>query len=121
MSEDPPAASVKPSDEPSGPEEDELSGPKEIVLSPSPGPPIIEDTTSPPGTDNYVPSESEFVDPSAGVRQVYERRSVKVRVGPIPDPETLKELTALYPEAPKVIFEEFHLNALIALRWNSCV
>lgn len=121
MSEDPPAAKVKPSDEPSGPEEDELSGPKEIVLSPSPGPPIIEDTASPPGTDNYAPSESEFVGPSAGVRQVYERTSVKVRAGLIPDPETLKELTALYPEAPKVIFEEFHLNALIALRWNSCV
>ncbi len=46
---------------------------------------------------------------------------MKVRAGPIPDPETLKELTALYPEAPKVIFEEFHLHALIALRWNSCV
>ena len=55
MSEGPPAAKVKPSNEPSGPEEDELGGPKEIVLSPSPGPPIIEDTASPPGTDNYAP------------------------------------------------------------------
>ena len=54
------------------------------------------------------PSESEFVGPSAGVRQVYERRSVKVHIGPLPDPETLKELAALYPEAPKVIFEDFH-------------
>ena len=108
MSEDPPTAKVKPSDEPSGPEEDELSGPKEIVLSPPSGPPIIEDTASPPGTDNYAPSESEFVGPSAGVRQVSERRSVKVHIGPLPDPETLKELAALYPEAPKVIFEDFH-------------
>jgi len=93
MSEDPPTANVKPSDEPSGPEEDELSGPKEIVLSPPPGPPIIEDTASPPGTDNYAPSESEFVGPSAGVRQVYERRSMKVHIGPLPDPETLNEGT----------------------------
>src|SRR5271166_3302249 len=70
MSEDPPTANVKPSDEPSGPEEDELSGPKEIVLSPPPGPPIIEDTASPPGTDNYAPrrlsknSLSKFISPS---------------------------------------------------------
>ena len=99
---------VKPSDEPSGPEEDELSGPKEIVLSPPPGPPIIEDTASSPGTDNYAPSESEFVGLSAGVRQVSERRSVKVHIGPLPDRETLKELAALYPEAPKAIFEDFH-------------
>ena len=33
---------------------------------------------------------------------------MKVHIGPLPDPETLKELAALYPEAPKVIFEDFH-------------
>jgi len=111
MSEDPPAAKVKPSDKPSGSKEDEVSGPKEIVLSPSPGPPIIADTASPAASDYCASVETEFAGPAAGVREIFERRSVKVHIGPIPDPETLKELAALYPEAPKVIFEDFHAQS----------
>jgi len=108
MSEDPPPAKLKPSDNPSGSKEDEVSGPKEIVVSPPSEPPIIADTASPAASDYRAPDESEFAGPAAGVSQIFERRSVKVHIGPIPDPATLKELAALYSEAPKLIIEDSH-------------
>ena len=95
MSEDPPAAKVKPSDNPGGLKEDEVSGPKEIVLSAPVEPPIIADTSSSASSEYRAPLESEFVGPASGVRQIVERRRVKVHIGPIPDPETLKESRGL--------------------------
>jgi len=111
MSEDPPDAKVKPSDKPSGPNDGGLSGAKEIILSPPHAPPNIADTASPADAGYRAPLESEFAGPLEGVRQVIERRSVKVHIGPIPDPETLKELAALYSDAPKLIFECFQAQS----------
>jgi len=64
--------------------------------------------TSSADSEYRAPVESEFVGPASGVRQIIERRRVKVHIGPIPDPETLKELAALYSEAPRLIIEDSH-------------
>lgn len=82
----------------------------EIVISPSSDPPIVADTAH--DADYREDGESSRVTAQGktnGGVFVYEerRQQTRFRSGPLPDPEMLQEYAQIYPNAPKMIFDEF--------------
>lgn len=86
----------------------------ELILSPPQDLPIVADTT---GLDDRVEVEAQFVDAKADsrqavrVRRVEHRETRTIHIGPIPDPDTIRKLAKIYPDAPKIIFEDFHAQS----------
>jgi uncharacterized membrane protein len=47
-----------------------------------------------------------------GLRYVgIDYHETRVHIGPIPDPETIQRLAEIYPDAPRMIFEDFHAQS----------
>jgi len=75
---------------------------KQVALSPSTGEPEI---LVPPG-------EPTFSFDTAGKKALMSlTMKAEVHTGPLPSPAVLRELAEIYPEAPKIIFDEFKAQA----------
>jgi uncharacterized membrane protein len=89
--------------------------PEESVLSPPQGQAFIADTISTVTESGPAASTKPPVDTEAlaaqGFRYLRQRQETRVHIGPIPDPETLRELVEIYPNAAKIIFDEFRAQS----------
>src|SRR5689334_19125893 len=80
----------------------------EVVMTPPAEQPIVEDTNEhladyASETATYSASSRPFRVP--GVYYARQTRETKFHQGPFPDPETLREYAAIYPNATKIIFD----------------
>lgn len=98
-----------------GPPPDRPTPAEELIASPPEGGAIVEDTAHATIDADRATTASQFVasqaGPGKGVFHYEQRYEAKLHVGPFPDPETLRELAELYPEAPRLIFEDFHAQS----------
>jgi uncharacterized membrane protein len=87
----------------------------EALALPPPGVAFVADTGQfPPdadqaSTDRYVSDQTRAG--RDGSVLFHERRVVRFQSGPFPSPETLRELAEIYPDAPRLIFEDFHAQS----------
>ncbi len=88
----------------------------DAVLAVPPEPSFVADTNNPGATNRSVTAAhrrmtQEAMD-NAGVFRIQEQETrIRRHSGPLPDPETLRELGEIYPNAPKMIFEEFRAQS----------
>ena len=82
----------------------------ELVVSPPEDPAIVADTVSSAMESGNV-AASGSVDTEGvrvqGTHIFLQREETRLRIGPLPDPRTLRELNEIYPNAAKIIFDEF--------------
>src|SRR5438105_2741131 len=83
----------------------------ELVLAPPQDRAFVADTVNPSvdsaAAARFMASESR-TDQSV---RYFEQRYQAVHIGPIPDPKTLRELAKIYPDALRLIFEDFHAQS----------
>jgi uncharacterized membrane protein len=86
--------------------------PSELILSPPEDQTFVADTINPAISSSVVRSRSvtagSMSDPGI---QYYGQRETRVHIGPLPDPATLRELYEIYPDAPRILFEEFRAQS----------
>jgi uncharacterized membrane protein len=85
-----------------------------LVSTPPQGQVVIADTTSTVAESEAAPSAKPLDTESLatqGFRYLRQRQETRVHIGPIPDPETLRELVEIYPNAAKIIFDEFRAQS----------
>jgi len=82
----------------------------EIVVSPPRDPAIVSDTIN-TALDSGNVAASQVVDTEGlnakGFSYIKQRQQTKVHIGPLPDPQTIRELTEIYSGAAKILFDEF--------------
>ncbi len=86
----------------------------EIVLSPPTVPLSVADTAHPsigPGPVSASLTISSEALEAQGLHYLSHSQETKIHRGPLPDPATLRDLAEIYPNAPKVIFEEFRAQS----------
>lgn len=86
----------------------------ELVLSPPAVRPSVADTANPatdPGSLSASISISSEALEAQGLQFLSHSRETRIRRGPLPDPATLRELAEIYPNAPRMIFEEFRAQS----------
>jgi Predicted membrane protein (DUF2335) len=77
----------------------------DLTVRSADGPSIVSDTAS---ISSYAKGKLDGADSTVEFVGEYKR---SFYAGPLPDAQTLAELAALYPEAPKIIFDDFVAQA----------
>ncbi len=101
-------------DEGGSPEQDNQAS--ETVLAGPPGQSFVADTNNPGAESKTVTAARRVTTQEAlsdqGLYRIQEHETrIRHHSGPLPDPETLRELGEIYPQAPKLIFEEFRAQS----------
>lgn len=96
-------------EEPKGDDEGPCEG---IVAAPASKPTIVEDTSRASTDQDKIRARdllTEEASAALGVLLSIQKR--EIHAGPLPSPRILREFRDLYPDAPRIIFEEFEAQS----------